>query len=238
MYCMDQQYKWEEYLPLVEFGYNNTYHTSLKMVPFEALYGRKCRTPVSWDIIEDREVIGPEILTEMEQQIKMIREHLKEAANRKKSYVDLKLVDRNYKLGEKVFLRVKPKKSSITFGKSAKLSPHYVGPFEIVEIINPVAYRLALPPDLSQMHDVFHISLLKKYVTNLSHVLNWNSLQVQDPGIILVKPIRVLGTRQLYLRNREVNQCKVQWDQFSEESATWENLEEMRSAFPYLFDRN
>ncbi|KAH9322126.1 hypothetical protein KI387_016765 [Taxus chinensis] len=74
MYCMDQQYKWEEYLPLVEFAYNNTYHSSLKMAPFEALYGRKCRTPVSWDSIEDRVVIGPEILTEMEQQVKLIRE--------------------------------------------------------------------------------------------------------------------------------------------------------------------
>ncbi|KAH9294374.1 hypothetical protein KI387_040428, partial [Taxus chinensis] len=105
MYCIDQQYKWEEYLPLVEFSYNNTYHASLKMVPFEELYGRKCRTPVSWDNIEDREVIGLEILMEMEQQIKMIWEHLKEAANRQKSYANLKRVDRNYKLGEKVFLR-------------------------------------------------------------------------------------------------------------------------------------
>ncbi|KAH9324265.1 hypothetical protein KI387_004443, partial [Taxus chinensis] len=81
MYCMDQQYKWEEYLPLVEFAYNNTYHSSLKMAPFEALYGRKCRTPVSWDSVEDRVVIRPEILTEMEQQVKLIRERLKEAAD-------------------------------------------------------------------------------------------------------------------------------------------------------------
>ncbi|KAH9296564.1 hypothetical protein KI387_040152, partial [Taxus chinensis] len=105
MYYMYQQYKWEEYLPLVEFAYNNTYHASLKMAPFEALYGRKCRTPVSWDSIEDREVIGPEILTEMEQQVKLIRECLKEAADRQKSYADLKRVDRKFELGEKFFLR-------------------------------------------------------------------------------------------------------------------------------------
>ncbi|KAH9293018.1 hypothetical protein KI387_041778, partial [Taxus chinensis] len=94
-------YKWEDYLPLVEFPYNNTYHASLKMAPFEALYGRKCRTPISWDSIEDREVIGPEILMEMEQEVKMIRECLKEAVDRKKSYVDLKRVDRKFELGEK-----------------------------------------------------------------------------------------------------------------------------------------
>ncbi|KAH9294611.1 hypothetical protein KI387_038199, partial [Taxus chinensis] len=142
----------------------------------------------------------------MEQQVKLIRERLKEAADRQKSYADLKRIDRRFELGEKVFLRVKPRKSSITFGKAAKLSPRFVGPFEIVEIINPVAYRLALPPALSRMHDVFHISLLKKYVSDLSHVLNWNSLQVQDPGIIVVKPTRVLETRQLHLRNREIQQ--------------------------------
>ncbi|KAH9287499.1 hypothetical protein KI387_031616, partial [Taxus chinensis] len=98
-------YKWEEYIPLVEFSYNNTYHASLNMAPFEALYGRKCRTPVSWDNIEDREVIGPEILMEMEQQVKLIREHLKEAEDRQKSYNDLKRVDRKFELREKVFLR-------------------------------------------------------------------------------------------------------------------------------------
>ncbi|KAH9318175.1 hypothetical protein KI387_019944, partial [Taxus chinensis] len=116
------------------------YHASLKMAPFEALYGKKCKTHVSWDKIEDREIIGLEILIEMEQQVKMICEHLKEAADRKKNYADLKRVDRKYELGEKVFLQVKPKKISITFSKATKLSAPYVGPFEINEIINPVAY--------------------------------------------------------------------------------------------------
>ena len=134
---------------MVEFTYNNMYHTSLKMAPFEALYEMKCRTPVSWDSIKDREVIGPKILMEMEQQVKMIRERLKEATYRQKSYIELKRVDKKFELGEKVFHRVKPKNISITFGKATKLSPQYVGPFEIVEVINPVGYRLALPPALS-----------------------------------------------------------------------------------------
>ncbi|KAH9310002.1 hypothetical protein KI387_037913, partial [Taxus chinensis] len=93
-----QQYKWEEYLPLVEFAYNNTYHASLKMASFEALYGRKCRTLVSWDNMEDRDVISAEILTEMEQQVKLICERLKETADRKKSYANLKRGDRKFKL--------------------------------------------------------------------------------------------------------------------------------------------
>jgi len=188
MYVMDQQTKWEKYLPLVEFSYNNSYHSSIGMAPFEILYGRPCRTPLSWDRLEDRILVGPEIIQEMEEQVVLIKQRLKEARDRQKSYADAHRVDRCYKEGDKVFLRVKPKKSSIRFGKGSKLFPRFVGPFEILEKIGPVAYRLALPPVLHRMHNVFHVSVLRHYVPDASHILDWkqlNHLQVRMHNVFL-----------------------------------------------------
>lgn len=159
------------------------------MTPFEALYGRKCHTPISWDRLEDRIIIGPDLLKEMDEQMVLIKSRLKEAADRQKSYADRNRTFRQFAAGDKVFLRVKPHKSSISFGKSSKLAPRYVGPFDVLEVINPVAYRLALPPALAQIHNVFHVSLLKPYNADASHILDWQSLQVQDLGVVLVEPI-------------------------------------------------
>ena len=85
-------------------------------------------------------------------------------------------------MGEKVLLRLKPQKSTIKFGKNAKLAPRYVGHFDILEVVNPVAYRIALPPTLARMHDVFHVSYLKKYIGHHDHIIDWNLLQVQQLG--------------------------------------------------------
>ena len=173
---MDQQYKREEYLPLVEFSYNNSYHSSLGMAPFEALYGCKCYTPISWDRIEDQIIVGLKMLREMEDQMVLICSRLKEAVDRQKSYVDKKCTFRQFQIGDKVFLRVRPQKSSISFGKSSKLAPRFVGPFEVLEVINPVAYCLALPLTLARIHNVFHVSLLKVYHPEMYHVLDWHAL--------------------------------------------------------------
>lgn len=111
MYVMDQQKRWEEFLPLMEFAYNNSYQSSIKMAPFEFLYGRPCRTPLIWDRLEDRVLIRAEVVQEMEEQMTMIKGGLKEAQDRQKSYVDAHRVDRSYEVGDRVFLRVRPQKS-------------------------------------------------------------------------------------------------------------------------------
>ena len=126
MYVMHQQSHWEKYLPLVEFAYNNSYHSSIGMPPFEALYGRPCRTPLSWDRLEDRVIIGPELIHEMEAQVRQIRQRLKEAQDRQKSYADAHRTDRRYEVGDQVFIRIKPNKSTIRFGKGTKLSPKFI----------------------------------------------------------------------------------------------------------------
>jgi hypothetical protein len=173
MHVMHQPKKWEDYLPLVEFAYNNGYHESLKMSPFEVLYGRLCNTPVSWINLVNRISIGPDMLKEMEQQVTQIKQNLKVAQNRHKSYVDRKRTPREFKTRDHVYLSVKPKKSSLRMGACAKLAPQYCGPFEVLYRVGPVAYRLALPP-IVKAHNVIHVSLLKKYVHDYNHIIDWS----------------------------------------------------------------
>jgi hypothetical protein len=128
--------------------------------------------PLSWDRLEDRVLVGPESIQEMEEQMQTIRQRIKEAQDRQKSYADAHRVDSSYEIGNQVFLRVKLHKNSIKFGKGAKLSPRFVGPFKIVERKGPVAYRLALPDSLGCMHDVFHVSVLRHYICDPTHVID------------------------------------------------------------------
>jgi hypothetical protein len=134
-------------------------------------------------------------------------------------------------------LRVKLHKSSINFGKGAKLSPRFVGPFEIVERKGPVAYRLALPDSLRHMHDVFHVSVLRHYISDPTHVIDLSSLQVSDEGVLTAELVHILDHCVQQLRRRMVDQVKFQWDSYSPHSMTWEDTYDMHQQFPFLFDR-
>jgi hypothetical protein len=173
MYVMDKPSRWEDYLHLVEFAYNNGYHASLQMSPIEAIYGRKCNTLVNWDNPADRTVVGPKLLKEMEDQIVKIKQNLKVSQDRQKIYVDKNRTRREFKVGDRVFLKVKANRSSLKLGSCAKLAARFCGPFEILERIGTVAYMLALPASMT-VHNVFHVSLLKKYIPNANHVIDWD----------------------------------------------------------------
>ena len=147
------------------------------MSPYEALYGRRCTTPVTWDNLVNRVVLGLELVKEMEQEVVNIRHNLKAAHDRQKSYADKHRMNREFSIEDHVYLRVKPKKSSLNIGSCAKLSPRYFGHYEVLERIGPVAYRLALPAS-TIAHNVFHVFLLKKYVHDPNHVINWEVIQV------------------------------------------------------------
>jgi hypothetical protein len=147
-----------------------------------------------------------------------IGQRLKEAQDRQKSYADAHRTDRNYEVGDQVFIHIIPNKSTIWFGKGTKLSPQFIGPFRVQEKIGPVAY----------IFHVFHVSVLHHYVSDESHKLNWKELQVSDVGILTVEPLRILDRRVLQLRNCLVDQVKVQWDKYSPGSATWEDAETLQ----------
>ena len=147
-------------MPLVEFAYNNSYHSSIGMAPYEALYGRKCRSPICWDVEGLRQIEELELVQEMVDKIQVVKQCLKAAQDRQKSYFDQHRREMTYEVGEKVFLKASPWKGILRFGKQGKLSPRYIGSYEIIERVGPLAYRLALPPELSRLHDVFYVSML------------------------------------------------------------------------------
>ena len=133
MYVMDKPSKWEDYLHLVEFAYNNGYEASLRMSPFEALYGRKCNTLVSWDNPTDIVVLELEFLKDMEDQVVKIKQNLNASQDRKKVYADKNRIAREFNVGENVLLKVNPKKKSLKLGICTKLAAHFCGPFEILD---------------------------------------------------------------------------------------------------------
>nr|GFA56258.1 putative reverse transcriptase domain-containing protein [Tanacetum cinerariifolium] len=152
---------WVNHLPLVEFSYNNSYHVTIKAAPFEALYGRKCRSPVCWTEVGEAKILGPELIPETTEKIVQIKQRMQAARDRQKSYADLKRKPMEFQVGDKVMLKVSPWKGVVRFGKRGKLNPRYVGPFKVLERIRDVAYKLDLPEELSRVHNTFYVSNLK-----------------------------------------------------------------------------
>ncbi|GJR44839.1 putative reverse transcriptase domain-containing protein [Tanacetum coccineum] len=144
---------WDVHLPLVEFSYNNSYHSSVRCAPFEALYGRKCRSPIMWAEVGEGQLIGPELVQETTEKISQIKDRLKAARDRQKSYADKRRKPLEFSVGDYVLLKVSPWKGVVRFGKKGKLAPRFVGPFEIIEKVGPVAYQLDLPEELNDVHD-------------------------------------------------------------------------------------
>jgi hypothetical protein len=223
---------WEKSLPYAELSYNNSYQASLEMSPFEALYGRKCRTPLYWDQTGERQFFGPELIQEAEEQVRMIRENLRIAQSRQKSYADNRRRLLEFKEGDHVYLKVSPLRGMRRFKVKGKLSPRFIGPFLILKRVGEVAYRLELPDHLSDVHDVFHVSQLKKCLRVPEEQLPMEDLSVQDDLTYAEYPIKILDTLARVTRNKVIKMCKVQWSHHGEDEATWEREEELRIDFP------
>jgi hypothetical protein len=226
---------WDTHLSLMEFAYNNSYHSSIAMAPFEALYGRKCRTPVCWDEVGERKLVGPELVQMTSENVKRIRENLKIAQDRQKSYADRRRKDLEFAVGDEVFLKLSPWKGVLRFGKRGKLSPRFIGPYQITERIGPVAYRLDLPDELSRIHDVFHVSMLRKYITDPSHVLESQPVQLKENLTYEVKPVEILDRKEQVQRGKAISFVKVLWENQTIDEATWEDEDQMRAQYPSLF---
>jgi hypothetical protein len=157
-----------------------------------------------------------------------IKQNLKLAQDMQKIYDDKGSMHWEFKVGDHVFLKLKSKRSSLNLGNCSKLEAHYCGSFEIMERIGPVAYMLSLPTSMC-IHNVFHVSLLKKYVHDANHVIDWNVIQVEQEGDFQMQPIFILDQKIEQLRNRAIGIVKVQW--------TWYGLEDaMRAEYPHLFE--
>ncbi|WVZ97932.1 hypothetical protein U9M48_043432 [Paspalum notatum var. saurae] len=224
--------KWDECLPLAEFAYNNSYQKSLDMAPFEALYGRRCRTPLNWSEPGERVTFGPDLVTQAEEQVRFIHSNLKRAQSRQKSYSDKRRRPLVFEKDDHVYLRVSPMKGVHRFGVKGKLAPRYVGPFKITEQCGPVAYRLELPPHLAAVHDVFHVSQLKKCLRVPEEVIDTSQIQIEPDLTYEEKPIKILDKKQRSTRRKTINFYKIQWSNHSEEEATWEQEEFLQNKYP------
>ncbi|GJU91251.1 putative reverse transcriptase domain-containing protein, partial [Tanacetum coccineum] len=188
---------WDKHLPLAEFSYNNSYHASIKAAPFEALYGRKCRSPVCWSEVGDAQLTGPEMIRETTEMIVQIKNRLLAARSRQKSYADVRRKPLEFKVGDKVMLKVSPWKGVVRFGKRRKLSPRYIGPFKILSRVGPVAYKLELPRELQGIHNTFHVSNLKKCLSDEDLIIPLDEVRIDEKLHFIEEPIEIMDREVL-----------------------------------------
>ncbi|CAN6681218.1 unnamed protein product [Malus baccata var. baccata] len=202
-------YTWHKRLDLMEFSYNNSYHSITGMSHFEALYGKSCRTPLCWSEVGERVLVGPKIVDETTHNIQVIKSNLKAAQDRQKSLADKHATNEVYKVGDWVFLKLSSWKGVVRFEKMGKLSPRYIGPYRITEKFGEVAYRLELPPELSKVHDVFDVSMLRHYVSNPLHMIHPQPLEINPNLTYDEESMTILDWNDKVLRNKIVRLVKV-----------------------------
>jgi hypothetical protein len=238
--ALDYGSSWDENLPYAEFSYNNSHQASIEMAPFEALYGGKCTTPLLWSGVGERSLFGLDIIKDADEKVRLIRDRLKIAQSRQKSYADSKRREVTYEVGDRAYLRVSPLHGVKRFGVKEKLAPRFVGPFKILALKGEVAYELELPESLFAVHNVFHVSQLKKCHpemadTPLRDTIPLEEVQLESDLTYEEKLIKILETSERVTRTKTINFCKVQWNHHIEEEATWEQEDELREDHPHLF---
>ena len=231
---LDWSGKWEKYVRLAEFAYNNSYQASIGMAPYEALYGRRCRSPVHWDEVGERKLLGPELVQQIAEAVDKIRQRLKTAQSRQKSYADRRRRDLEFEIGDYVFLRVSPMKGVLRFGKKGKLSPRYIGPFEILDRVGDKAYRLLLPLSLAGVHNVFHVSMLRKCIGEPSQIVETDIPNLTPDLTYEERPVQILDSQVKQLKHKEIRLVKVMWENHDREEMNWELEDEMREKYPIL----
>ncbi|GJW22865.1 putative reverse transcriptase domain-containing protein [Tanacetum coccineum] len=225
---------WVKHLALVKFSYNNSYHTSIKAAPFEALYDRKCRSPICWAEVGEVQLTGPDMVQETTEKIVQIKQRMQAARDRQKSYADLKRKPMEFQVGFKVMLKVSPWKGVVRFGKRGKLNPRYVRPFKVLEKVGAVAYKLELPQELSRVYNTFHVSNLKKCYADEPLAVLFDGLHIDDKLHFVEEPIQIMDREVKRLRQSRVPIVKVRWISKRGPEFTWEREDQFRKKYPHL----
>jgi hypothetical protein len=224
---------WDKCLSLAEFSYNNTYQASLKMAPFDALYRRRCRTPLNWSEAEKRTLFGPDLVKDTEEKVQVIGENLKMTQMRQKSNHDKGMTPRHFEVGDFVYLKVSPTKGVQRFGVQGKLAPRYIGSYEVIEVCGPVAYCIQLPERFSAVHNVFHVTQLKKGMpVPENEVITEANAWIEPDFSLIEHPLRVLDLKERQTLRQTVRLYKIQWSHHTEEEASWETEEYLNTKYP------
>ncbi|XP_021995985.1 uncharacterized protein LOC110893174 [Helianthus annuus] len=205
------------------------------MAPYEMLYGTKCKTPVCWGEVGQRELARKDVLVITNEKIDLVRARLKAAQDRRKSYADKRRRPIEFQVRDRVLLKVSPWKGIIRFRKRGKLGPRYIGPFKILARAGKVAYRLELPPTLDGIHNTFHVSQLRKCLADETAHIPFKDLEVDERMNYIERPVAIKDSKVKTLRNKEIKQVLVQWKHRKGSDLTWEPEDEMQRFYLALF---
>ncbi|GJT71899.1 putative nucleotidyltransferase, ribonuclease H [Tanacetum coccineum] len=194
----------------------------------------RCLCDLWISISGERILEGPEMIEVTNEKVAVAREKLKEAQTRQKSYADRHRRALEFQPGEHVFLKVSPTRGVRRFGIKGKLSPRFIGPFEILDRVGEVSYRLALPPQLSHVHNVFHVSLLRGYKYHPLHVVSYPFDQIREDLSYTEEPESILDRQDRVMRNKTIPFVKILWRNHPEREATWETEESIRTSYPHF----
>ncbi|GKA66026.1 putative reverse transcriptase domain-containing protein [Tanacetum coccineum] len=196
------------------------------------------RSPVIWTEVGENQLIGPELVQETTEKIFQIKERLITARSRQKSYADKRRKPLEFEVGDRVLLKVSPWKGVVRFGKKGKLAPRYVGPFEIIERVGPVAYRLKLPQELSCVHNTFHVSNLKKCLAEPDVQVPLDEIEIDENLRFVEEPIEIVERDVKKLKRRRIPLVKVRWNSRQGAEYTWEREDQFRKKYPNLFSES
>ncbi|GJX04776.1 putative reverse transcriptase domain-containing protein [Tanacetum coccineum] len=228
---------WVNHLSLVEFLHNNSYHTSIKAASFEALYGRKCRSPVCWAEVGQVQLTGPKMVRETTEKIIQIKQRIQAARDIQKSYANLKRKPMEFQVGDRVMLKVSPWKRVVRFGKRGKLNPRYVRPFKVLAKVGAVSNKLELPQELSRVHNTFHVSNLKKCYADEPLAVSLDVIHFDDKLHFIEEPIEIMDQEVKRTKQSRIIIIKVRWNSRRGPEFTWERKDQFQKKYPHLFTK-
>ncbi|GKA81486.1 putative reverse transcriptase domain-containing protein [Tanacetum coccineum] len=186
-------------------------------------------------LVGDVQLTGPEIIHETTEKIVQIRQRLQAARDRQRSYANVRRKPLEFRVGDRVMLKVSPRKGVIQFGKRGKLNPRYIGPFKILDRNGPVAYKLELPEELSNVHSTFHVSNLKKCLSDESLAIPMKELQLDDKLNFVEEPIEIMDREVKQLRQIRILIVKVRCNSKRGPEFMWKHEDQIRAKYPHLF---